>query len=741
MKKLVFILLSLFLSGAIFGQQLSYRFANPRIIRLSGFDHLQFDVQILCDVADAYLWGATVKLNFNNTTIDNTVNNWVITKSGSFNALNGNGTAFKYNIVAKTITGIAPNKVCNIIIAGTPTALHLGPSDAEFFKIPSAGNWTTIITVSARLAVFTGDALAGIKFFESGMNGLATQQYITGPSAIANYNSTNIFDSHDFLDNYTGRFYSASKGWSQIGGTNDGSQHTNWAEKVSTTVWDGDAIIPNDGSESMAKALLIDNPATLTIPANGKMTVSGDTKIKTDYGLALLSDASGTGSLITGTSSGTGFAVAKRYMTTDAWHIVSSPLLGQTISGFLTSNSSVATSEDDAVRGMMDYNPELNDWNDYFSNASGGKLETSQGFCMRTNASSTVTFNGFLQTGFQQASGLTSEKWNCIGNPYTSAIGINTGSSSISRFLDENAANLDPSYGAIYIWDQPDANNGTAGMYSVISNASPAFVIQQSQAFLVKMNNGISSVGFTAGMQIHDPTLTLKSTKSVWPTIKLIATNSTQKSSTIISFNNRMTKGLDPTYDAGILKSSSDFTVYSRLIEDNGIPFAIQALPDDDYESMIIPIGIDLKVGGNVIFSAELISLSPDCMVILEDKQSKTFIDLSKNVYQTSIPANSGFSDRFKLHTSYLTTGLDLETLKGKLSAFAIRNVEMILKGDVSDMAVASLYDIMGRLILIKKLDAGNRNAIQLPMIKTGIYMLYVKDMGKVLGFKVPVKE
>jgi hypothetical protein len=44
-------------------------------------------------------------------------------------------------------------------------------------------------------------------------------------------------------------------------------------------------------------------------------------------------------------------------------------------------------------------------------------------------------------------------------------------------------------------------------------------------------------------------------------------------------------------------------------------------------------------------------------------------------------------------------------------------------------------------LVLTKKLDAGNRNSLRLPMIKTGIYMLYVKDNGKVQGFKVPVKE
>ena len=43
MKKTILFLFILFLSGMIYAQQLSWRFANPRIIRLSAVDHLQFE--------------------------------------------------------------------------------------------------------------------------------------------------------------------------------------------------------------------------------------------------------------------------------------------------------------------------------------------------------------------------------------------------------------------------------------------------------------------------------------------------------------------------------------------------------------------------------------------------------------------------------------------------------------------------------------------------------------------------
>src|SRR5664280_584841 len=115
---------------------------------------------------------------------------------------------------------------------------------------------------------------------------------------------------------------------------------------------------------------------------------------------------------------------------------------------------------------------------------------------MRTNANSSVSFEGALQAGDQSASGLTPDSWNCIGNPYTSAIGINNLSSSggVAEFLDENATKLDQYYSAIYVWNNPDANNGLAGKYTVISNASSGFDVQQGQAFLVKTNTTATSV-------------------------------------------------------------------------------------------------------------------------------------------------------------------------------------------------------------------------------------------------------
>ncbi len=698
--------------------ELSYRFANPRIHQVVGVDHFEFDVQIKAVTSGTYFWAGNINLDFNSTTLSANAANWVSTLSAPFSAINSMGNA-KYGAEI-SISG----SNLNVEYKADVSAINKPATSSDFVEITTG--YQTIITLSAEITSTTG--VAGIDFNEGFMNGIQLKKLSVSPQ-YAPYKDPNMYDIADFTDTYVGRIYASKWGWTQInGGT------VNWADEVNSSVWEGDALVPI----ANASNLRIHVPAHLTIPADGELTVTGNTHIKPDNGLIVESDATGTGSLITATSSGS--AQVHRYMTNDAWHIVASPVSGQSISNFLVSNTNVAT-DDIGSRGMMDYNPAVNDWNSYFTNSTPDDLETGKGFSMRTNASSAVTFTGTLHSGNQTASNLTSGLWNCIGNPYTSAIGINEGSSSIANFLTVNAANLYPAFGAIYVWHHTDAFNGIWGEYEIYSNASTGFDIQQGQAFMIRMNTTASSVSFNPKMQIHNPALELKSTKGMWSSIKLKATLNSQKSSTTIAFNKGMTKGLDPTYDAGLLRGGSDLVLYSKLVEDNGIPFAIQALPDNEFSKMIIPLGIESKTGGEVVFTSDIINLPSDCQVILEDMLSKTFTDLSINEYKTTIEANSIGSDRFNIHTSYLTTKLDPEFSAGKLSAYSIRNVEIRVKGEVSKKAVATLYDVQGKVILVKNLDEGSMNSIQTPNIHSGIYMLYIKDNNKSQSFKIPVKE
>jgi hypothetical protein len=93
------------------------------------------------------------------------------------------------------------------------------------------------------------------------------------------------------------------------------------------------------------------------------------------------------------------------------------------------------------------------------------------------------------------------------------------------------------------------------------------------------------------------------------------------------------------------------------------------------------------------------------------------------------------------MHVTFLTTKLDHGSFVDNLSAYAVRNVEIRVKGAVGKQAIATLYDLQGRVVLVKTLEEGSLNIIQTPNIKTSVYMLSVQDNGKIARFKIPVNE
>ena len=494
--------------------------------------------------------------------------------------------------------------------------------------------------------------------------------------------------------------------------------------------------------------LIINPEGSLTISPTTCLTVSEEVanSNNTATGIKVKSDSTGTGSLITTSATPTGIAAAAHWMIAGKWNLVSAPII-QPVSNFLSTNSSIETNG--VQRTMMDYNPGQNSWNPLFTTgASDGTLGGGRGFGIYVGPDKKeINFTGSLQAGNLSATGLIPGAWNCIGNPYTSAIGISAASSAGVDFLTANVGktpNLDPSYGAIYIWEQPDATGNQHGKYTIISNvpvSANTFNIQQGQAFMVKTNTSATSVDFSHEMQLHIPNLPLKAATITWPVIELTATVNSQKSTTYLAFNDQMTKGLDPTYDIGMLRTNAPLSVYTRLIEDNGVPFVIQSLPGSSISTSVIPVGLESTSGGEVIFSAKTIILPSDCQVILEDKAAKTFTDLQTGDYKTTIAANSVIPDRFQLHTSSLTAGGLPIKKSDDLNAYVFQNSEIHIEGKVTSKAVATLFDALGRVVLSSKLNDGDLNSIPTPGMNSGIYVLRVVDKEVIHSFKLLITQ
>ncbi len=498
---------------------------------------------------------------------------------------------------------------------------------------------------------------------------------------------------------------------------------------------------------AVCKNLTIDAGAVLTINAGKALTVNGNLVNNADVtGLKILSDfTNGTGSLkILGSTSAP--ATVQRYMSIDKWHMLSAPAIGK-IADFIDLNTDipvigvpVTDPITPATYGMMDYNTPGIKWNPYFTKAIVGTsdLGIGKGYLVRTIADQglTITFKGSINAG--PVNVVASEGWNCIGNPYPSGININTLAGTESggdNFIDINLGNLDPNSTGAYIWNDVDKK------YDITNLAGGISYAQVGQGFFMKVAAGKASVSFTPQMQVHQGTAAYKSAIAPYPTIKLIATNNATVSSTDIKFIDGTTRGLDVGYDAGIFKSEQPLNLCTKLVEDNGIEFQLQCLPTDQYNTLVVPIGLDSKAGGEIVFSVQTVQLDPTCKVILEDNLTNTFTDLSKNSYKTTVEANTAGTGRFFLHTGDIISGLEDQVLQGRLTAYVKGNTEIHVFGDLGDGAIATLFNGLGQVVLTKKLESGNLNIIGLPNLSSGVYLLNVNDKGTPQTIKIMVRK
>ena len=489
------------------------------------------------------------------------------------------------------------------------------------------------------------------------------------------------------------------------------------------------------------KNIEIRDGALVTINSGATFTVTGELKNLATFGIKILSDATGTGSLQAGSVSGTGTAEIQRYMTANQWHMVAAPV-AQSIASFLSDNNNIPTSG--SYRGMMDYNTTGNTWNTFFTNAKEGNLEIGKGYSIRVSSDGIITFKGTMHAGSKDVSVVDNgAAWNLIGNPFTTAINTNNGASS---FISSNAANFASSYQSLYFWDE----DASTTEYQLINLSDDADVATLTQAFFVKAASDIN-MSFTPSMQLHSTNVDLKKA-NLKSEVKLFATSSNKKVSTKFKFMDGATEGLDPGYDAGLFKRSSMLSIYSKLVWDNGVDFALQCLPPVKYFNDALPIGIENSAGGDVSFSAESNGIPSGYKIILADKLHNHLETFKKpeQIYTTVVDENEDRFGRFYLFVArninkrdIFNVGQEEDNISesiNRINTYLIED-EIIIEGKMENNANARLFDMQGRAVLIRNLQPGNVNKMQVKNLKTGIYILQINNNGVQTGIKIPINK
>ena len=507
---------------------------------------------------------------------------------------------------------------------------------------------------------------------------------------------------------------------------------TNWSLGIVPTS-SHDVVInaPIFLSTPGAVANTVVNNTVMTIFGAGTLTVTNN--FNNNNTLTIASDASNNGSVIVGSYSGN-TATYQRYLTGSEWHLFSTPLSAgaQTIANFV-SNYSGAMTQSGVQYSLGTYDNNFvadgtSTWQNYTSDGSNpapaSSFPAGVGYEILMNSSGTVDLTGSINTA-GATSTLTENVtgWNLIGNPFPSSVFVNASANPTNNFLTSNSGQLDPSFVSIYVW------NPGNGSYDIVNQATGARSLAPGQAFFVNSRTGGGSVDFTTAMRTHQSANNFLRTTTVIPTINLtIDNNAGTVRDTEIKYMSGTTLGLDPGYDGGQLGAvgTSNFNLYTHLVEDNGVKFALQVVPDTGYDTTVIPVGIDANAGTQVTFKATATDLPDGIKVFIEDKVLNTVTEINNTDKSYTVNLSTALSGtgRFYLHTQENTLAIDdFSALQYTLVTSPEQN-NIRLYGVVAEKGSVDIFDIFGRKIHATKLQTGSEQNINMPVMSTGVYIV-----------------
>jgi hypothetical protein len=488
--------------------------------------------------------------------------------------------------------------------------------------------------------------------------------------------------------------------------------------------------------------LKLENTKGITVVAGKRLTVSGTlTNTADTAGLVIQSTsdgATGTASLLNNTPGVR--ATVERWMSGDLWHLISPAAIGvQSVASFVGATDNLIA-RNTTNYGLAPYDETKDEWDYYTVNNlnTGGTFGTRGKGYQVLRAKETGTGNGrpsYGGTGKVSFRGILAATdttititktagrygWNLIGNPYPCALDVNL-------FLDGNSQFqlINNSYKGIYVALMGDT---TVYGYEPI-NYSSNFKLASGEGFFVKSDADGGPVYFTTTMKSH----TSNAFKSavIQNGFNLMAESAGNKRKTSVKYIPQMTAGLDPGWDAGLFYNGEDspLSLYTRLVEDNGVDFTIQCLPDNDYENLVVPVGITAKKGATVEFSLADVTIPVGYKVFLEDRVNQKFtrIDEQDSNYSVKLTADTKGTGRFFLHTKQEITGIK-DAPANDFVVIPLPQHRLIrVSGLVNLPAQATVYDMNGRTITIKTLTTINENDIQLNGVSNGIYLLKIKS-------------
>ncbi|MFZ4414545.1 MAG: hypothetical protein ACOYOV_15790 [Bacteroidales bacterium] len=445
-------------------------------------------------------------------------------------------------------------------------------------------------------------------------------------------------------------------------GIGDFATDARWNNATSTTITGYHTTPPSlanvlisgnatlSSNQSLTDLTLMTNTGTLTMNAGTQLSVDGNLYNDNATAGALTLKADGglhpTASLKNNTASVT--ATVEQYITSnwysspaDGWHLLSSPVANQSISGSFTPTGNLNGYDFFAW-------DEASSW--WFNQKQGNNLVTftpGSGYLVAYEQSGTKTFTGSLNAAnltknlSYESTDAVLKGWNLIGNPYPCAINWTIGSWTKTNI---------ESYAKV--WD------GVGNNYiDVTLQETPnRYIIPAMQGFFVKANGTSPSIVIPADAKVHSGQGFYKTTQDML-VMKVSKDNAPVYDKAAICFNSLSTNLYDPTYDATEMPSFGDAPgLYSLLA--NGEKLSINTIPLPGINTLI---NMCFIAGTNATYTftaSNLANISFTHPIVLEDTKTGLSQDLFQNpIYQFTADTNDNIH-RFILHFNASATGI-----------------------------------------------------------------------------------
>jgi len=515
-----------------------------------------------------------------------------------------------------------------------------------------------------------------------------------------------------------------------------------------------DPVISTTGNQ--ITDITVESSASLSIEKGKNLTISEN--FTNNGTVTLNSDSDEFASLIVqGTSSGN--ITYKRFVSdegTDEWDLIGSPVVGQTISNFISANSSsLATSGSNYAIGVFSNDGATDTASamyTYVTSSSSGNLTDGIGYAMASDDTdspgTTLDFTGTVNTSSNvtvaiddQTGTLTNfGKWNLIANPYPSFINANSATSG-TNFMTTNVSNLHSSYAYIYGYD----GDGTWTLYN--NSTAAATYIAPGQAFFVASDDsGGNTVTFSEAMQTVSGTDDFIAGDIVEDSFELILKlyeGDTEIDYTRFYFEDGLNLFLDPGYDAGHFNQEA--SLMSRLLEeDEGVGFVINAMGLENVNDAVIPLVINREVGDNFRISIDTFGIYAGSNVYLEDNQNGTMTLLNEEDFELTPENDLSEAGRFFIHLTADTFSIENEVETNLLNVFkADYNNFITVEGLSMQSGITNvkLYGLLGREILSTSLNnLTNTQIISTETIATGVYVIKLQSGNTLLTKKLIIK-